>query len=152
MRVAVTHLLDHAHVVKASDADLAALGGSQSKQWLDRNRRDATWILTHGDRGADAIGDHGRIAVPAHRVDTIDATGAGDAFVAGVLAVLVTADARPGGDQWKDARLWARALEAGHLMGAKAVGSVGAITGLTQLDDVRALISAPEPSSGTGTG
>lgn len=146
MRVAVTKLLEHAHVVKASDADLAALAGADGEPWVDLNRRHATWILTHGNRGASAVGEHGRVSVSTQSVHTVDATGAGDAFVAGVLAVLLTADARPGGARWKDSRLWTRALQAGHLMGAKAVGAVGAITGLTELEDVRALIAALEPS------
>ncbi|HEX5069284.1 MAG TPA: carbohydrate kinase [Vicinamibacterales bacterium] len=146
MRTTIADLLTHADVVKASEADLLALAGTQIEHWLDRHRQKATWILTHGARGADAFGECGRIAVPAQHADLVDATGAGDAFVAGVLAVLIAAGARPATDRWADPRLWTRALEAGHLMGARAVGCVGAITGLTNLDRVRALISAPGPS------
>ena len=57
-----------------------------------------------------------------------------------------------GGEQdgWKDARLWTRALEAGHMMGARAVRSVGAVTGLTDLGDVRAVMDAVRPTSTPG--
>jgi fructokinase len=158
MRAAIASLLKHASVVKASEPDLEALAGPNGLPWLQEHASGATWILTRGENGAEALGAHGHITVPASRVQAIDATGAGDAFVAGVLTVLVEAGTRPSDRLWKSADLWARALEAGHMMGAKAVRSVGAVTGLTDLQGVRAAIdsvkgitSAHGPSSGSGT-
>jgi fructokinase len=141
MRAAVANLLMGATVVKGSEPDLAALGGEHGERWLEDHAKGATWILTRGGKGAEAVGDHGRVTALAKTVPAVDATGAGDAFVAGVLAVLVGSGARPGHHTWRDASLWTRALEAGNLMGAKAVQRVGAVTGLTELDLVRGLIS-----------
>jgi fructokinase len=154
MRTAIANLLKDASVVKASEPDLEALAGPHGLPWLQEHASGATWILTRGAKGAEAIGAHGDITVPAASVRAIDATGAGDAFVAGVLAVLVESGTRPGDHRWKDAELWTRALEAGHMMGAKAVRSVGAVTGLTDLQAVRATIeltSTPGLASDSGT-
>jgi sugar/nucleoside kinase (ribokinase family) len=73
-------------------------------------------------------------------VRCIDATGAGDAFLAGAIAVLAAAGARVGNAAWKDAKVWTRALELGHIMGAKAVSGVGAISGLTGLESAKAKV------------
>ena len=133
LRTRVAGLIERADVVKASEADLAAIGGLS---FLQQHATAAACVLTHGDRGAELMGD-GRITVPAMRVHAVDATGAGDAFVAGMLAVLANSGARPGQKTWTDPNLWTRALDAGNLMGAKAVGNVGAVTGLTGLGAVR---------------
>ena len=137
MRAAIAHLVKDAHVIKASEPDLDALAGPRGLEWLHEHAPAATWILTHGQKGADARGAHGHITVPAVAVRAVDATGAGDAFVAGVLAVLVESGARPGEERWQSADLWTRAIETGHTMGAKAVQSVGAITYLKTLTGIR---------------
>ena len=147
MRAAIANLVKDAHVIKASEPDLEALAGPRGIEWLETHGPGATWILTRGQHGAAAHGAHGQIAVPATSVRAIDATGAGDAFVAGVLAVLVESGARPGDQRWKDADVWTRALEVGHTMGSKAVRSIGAITGLTGLEAVRAAIKRTTSST-----
>ena len=63
----------------------------------------------------------------------MDATGAGDAFLAGVLAVLSAAEAQPGRNVWRDPELFQEALGVGHRLGAKAVSRVGAVRGITGL-------------------
>lgn len=146
MREAVAHLLKHAHVVKASEPDLTALGGSHGELWLEEHAAGATRILTRGEKVASAIGEHGRVDRATTKVTAVDATGAGDAFVAGALAVLVDSATRPGQPSWQDAGIWSRVLAAGNLMGAKAVRRVGAVTGLVDLDEVRGLISGRERS------
>lgn len=140
MREAAAELAKRAVLVKASERDLAALAGKRGVSWLEENAKGATWILTRGENGAAAVGAHGQANAPTRRVRVVDATGAGDAFVAGVLATLVRAGAKPGAAAWKDGKLWTRALEIGHALGAKAVSAVGATSGLTQLDDVRARV------------
>lgn len=140
LRAACAELVGRGAIVKASDRDLAAVAGKRGMSWLEENAKGATWILTRGDNGAAAVGEHGKATAPTKRVRCIDSTGAGDAFLAGVLAVIVRAGAKPGSTSFGDARLWTRALEVGHLLGAKAVSAVGATTGLTQLDDARSRI------------
>jgi fructokinase len=141
MRVEIADLVRGAAVVKASEGDLAALAGRRGMSWLEEHAKGATWLLTRGGNGAAAVGEHGQVTVATKRVRSVDATGAGDAFIAGVLATLLAADARPGQKSWKDPQVWTRALEVGNMMGAKAVGGVGAVTALTGLDAVRAKIA-----------
>jgi fructokinase len=142
MRAAAKALVAQAALVKGSERDLNALAGKRGVSWLEENAKEATWILTRGENGAAAVGAHGQATAPTKRVRCIDRTGGGDAFVAGVLAVLVKAAAKPGSAEWKDGKLWTRALEVGHLLGAKAVAALGATTGLATLEDVKGRLSA----------
>jgi fructokinase len=140
MRAAVAQLVKRASIVKGSFADLVALTGRRDILWLADNAPRAAWIVTQGAKGASALGDHGFIARPAVKAKCVDATGAGDAFIAGALAVLIEAGATPGTAAWRDERVWGAALDAGHVMGAKAVSRVGSVTGLVDLGDVKAIV------------
>jgi len=142
MRDACAELAAKAALVKGSEKDLGALAGKRGMTWLDSHAKGATWILTRGENGAAAVGPHGQVTAPTKRVRCVDATGGGDAFLAGVVAVLARAGTKPGSAEWKDAKLWSRALEVGQLLGAKAVSTVGAVTGVVQLDDLRARIDS----------
>lgn len=140
MTRAIEALVARADLVKASDADLAAVAGDRGERWLARHAPNAAWLVTYGAKGARAVGVHGEVRVPSRRVRCVDATGAGDAFIAGSLAALVAAGARPGTRAWRDAEVWTRALEVGHILGAKAVGRVGAVAGLVGLEGARRAI------------
>lgn len=142
LREACATLARRAAVLKASESDLGAIAGKRGLSWLDEHAKGSTWLLTRGENGAAAVGAHGQVTAPTKRVRCIDATGAGDAFVAGAVAVLLRSGAKPGTAAFQDGKLWTRALEVGHLLGAKAVSSVGATTGLVRLDDVRTRIDA----------
>jgi fructokinase len=144
MRAAVKDLVAKAQLVKASERDLGAVAGKRGMSWLDENAKHATWVLTRGENGAAAVGEHGQVTSPTKRVRCADRSGGGDAFAAGVLGVLGRANARPGTAEWKDGKLWTRALEVGHILGAKAVAAIGGTAGLTGLDDVRARLAAPK--------
>ncbi|WP_329454436.1 PfkB family carbohydrate kinase [Streptomyces sp. NBC_01497] len=93
-------LCRHAHVVKVSDEDLAAL-------WPDRGAEDACrelaaggrlTLLTRGADGSVAFTPDGeRVAVPAAPVTVVNTIGAGDAFAAAVLNRVVALAPPPGG-------------------------------------------------------
>jgi fructokinase len=170
MQRAVAALASRAHLVKASDADLRAVSGrratgvgdargakgandarerralddrddrDEGAAWLARHAAKASWLVTRGAGLASAIGEHGEVSVPAIRARCVDATGAGDAFIAGSLATLVAGGAVPGSRAWRDPAVWRASLVAGHMMGKKAVSRAGAVTGLERLGRVRALI------------
>ncbi len=137
MKRQIGELVSRAKLVKASEGDLAHLAGKRGLSWLEEHAKGATWLLTRGENGAAAVGAHGQVTAPTKRVRCVDATGAGDAFLAGALGVLLATGARSGKREWADGKTWARALEVGHLMGAKAVSAVGAVNGLSHLDDVK---------------
>jgi fructokinase len=141
MREAVAQLVRRASIVKGSFADLVALTGRRDILWLADHAPKAAWIVTQGAKGASAIGAHGFVARKARKAKCVDATGAGDAFIAGVLAVLLAAGATPESAAWKDERVWGAALEAGHAMGAKAVSRLGSVAGLEGLGEVRGILT-----------
>jgi fructokinase len=142
MRAAVKELVARAQLVKASERDLGAVAGKRGMSWLDENAKHATWVLTRGENGAAAVGEHGQVTSPTKRVRCVDRSGGGDAFAAGVLGVLLRASAKPGTAEWKDNKLWTRAIEVGHILGAKAVAAAGGTVGLTNLEDVKGRLAA----------
>ncbi|MFQ5734438.1 MAG: carbohydrate kinase family protein [Planctomycetaceae bacterium] len=75
-------------------------------------------LVTCGPDGAVLVGDEGRWRSAAHRVKTVDGTGSGDAFLAGLL------HARFNDDDWP------AALRYGSALGARCAESPGATTGL----------------------
>jgi fructokinase len=137
MRSTIARLVHKASLVKASLTDLEALAGRQGMQWLRDHAPDATWLVTRGPDLASAIGAHGEVSVPAPRARCVDATGAGDAFVAGTLAVLLAAKAEPGMARWEDPGVWRSALEVGHELAGKAISRAGSVRGLVGLARTR---------------
>jgi fructokinase len=136
MRRAIASVLNDAMLVKASTADLAALSvGSEAKAlaWVRNHAKKATIVITRGRGSADAIGAHGKITVQTKPRKCVDATGAGDAFIAGVLGALISADASPGTEAWKNAAVWERALKVGHTLGAVAISKRGSVSGITTM-------------------
>jgi len=140
MRAAVAELASRAALVKGSRADLAALGG---QAFVRRHARAATWIVTDGAGVARATGAHGTVEVPALRAKCVDATGAGDAFFAGVLAVLASRGAVPGSAAWGDPAVFSDALRVGHMLGRRVVSRVGAVSGLVRLGRELRILRTP---------
>jgi sugar/nucleoside kinase (ribokinase family) len=99
--------------------------------------------LTKGADGAQvAFREGARFTVPPAKVNTIDTTGAGDAFVAGMLAGILRDD-----DPVQASMLASAA-------GALATTAVGASTGIASMEAVLALaaqIRAAIPSAPAGT-
>jgi sugar/nucleoside kinase (ribokinase family) len=94
---------------QAAAADLDALGGTQAV--LHRVRAVA---VSAGAAGASWVDPGVRCTAAAPEVAVVDATGAGDAFDAGVLVA------------WLDGATPAAALAAGCAAGAAAVSRIGA--------------------------
>lgn len=141
MQETIAALAGGASLVKASEADLREVAGARGGlAWLKRHAPQATWLVTRGDGVASAIGEHGEARMPALRARCVDATGGGDAFIAGSLGTLLSAGAVPGTAAWRDPAVWTAALRAGHLMGKKAVSMPGAVAGLVSLEAVRAVV------------
>jgi fructokinase len=140
MRSKIAELLPHAMIVKVSQGDLEAIGGIAA---LERHCPRATWVFTRAEKPAVAFGPHGQVTRPTKGRKVVDATGAGDAFIAGLLATLVKHGVHPERMAWLDPNLWSRALDAGHAMGAKAVGAYGATDGLVGLAAVKKLVQSP---------
>jgi fructokinase len=144
MRRTIATLVRRASLVKASLTDLQALAGARGIPWLRKHAPGATWLVTRGPGVASAIGAHGQVDVRAPRARCVDATGAGDAFVAGTLAVLLAARALPQSAAWGDPLVWREALLVGHQMATKAISWPGSVRGLVGLASTRRRIQRVE--------
>lgn len=91
---------------------------------LARGTRAA--VMKLGSRGCAIFTAGSETYVPAFETDCVDSTGAGDAFVAGFLAVLMR-----GGPL-------RTAAEVGNAAGALVVQKVGAVTGVLNFDETLA--------------
>jgi fructokinase len=81
-----------ADIVKASDEDVAWLYPDATvTEVLERWRAlgPRLVVVTRGGDGADALSAAGAVHVDAPKVDVVDTIGAGDSFMAGLLAALL---------------------------------------------------------------
>ncbi len=91
-----------ADILKTSAEDSAALFGCSDPEEIARHFLDLgskSVVVTLGAGGVLLADDQGTMRMPAHAVDAVDATGAGDAFTGAMLAEL--AAGRPMGDAVK---------------------------------------------------
>ncbi|MCU1538630.1 MAG: hypothetical protein JWP82_2981 [Humibacillus sp.] len=101
--------VDGVDLLLPNENEVAALGGLE--QIL---RHTHQVVATYGEAGARWVGDGLDVSAEAPHVETVDATGCGDAFNAGLLA------------SWLDGDDPADALAAGVAVGSEAAGRVGA--------------------------
>ena len=145
-RRALLPLVDRVDVLKASEEDVAALGLTPTIDGVRalhlRRRRDRVTLFTLGPRGAVGFWQERVFTVKAPRARVVDVTGAGDAFVAGALAVLTHAPLDRLDDAARDALLH-RALAVGCALGTRAVTRLGATAALASLDRDRRLVRSP---------
>ncbi len=87
----VRELAADARVLKMSDEDLEFLQpGSTAQDLADALLGGATElvVVTFGGEGAAAFGKHGAVEVQGRPTDVVDTVGAGDSFMAALLAVV----------------------------------------------------------------
>ena len=123
--------LEYAHVVKVSDEEVDFLtGGDLDALWRERSR---LLIVTHGPGGSTLYTRDQRVHAPGFVVDSVDTTGAGDGYVAAILASLLEY-----GDAWPD-RLPQMARFA-NAVGALTTIARGAIPAMPQRAEVEAFL------------
>ena len=95
-------------------------------------RRGAKSVfLTKGDRGAEFIAGNHRIVQSGFAVDFVDATGAGDAFCAGVVCKLMELDSLEGLHEL-DTKTLTDMLMIGQAVGASATTAAGCVEGVSR--------------------
>jgi sugar/nucleoside kinase (ribokinase family) len=151
--VALSQLLDEAlggcDVVKLGLEELAFLVGEGTPEWgarrlLASQENLVAVVLTDGARGAGVYTAAAELWVPSYPVQAVDATGAGDGFVAGLLAgVLGALGESPKATlrQWP-AALWQPVLARACAVGAIATTRAGAISALPTADELDAFLQA----------
>jgi fructokinase len=81
-----------ASVVKMSDEDLAFLAPGTSPEEMAATLLEGTTrlvVVTYGGGGAFAASQEGQVSIASQLVDVVDTVGAGDSFMAALLAVVV---------------------------------------------------------------
>jgi fructokinase len=120
---AVMELLPRINLVKVNEEELKLLTGEQdpgagSQKLLDLGPE--LCVVTMGKEGSYYRVAGGGEFVPPYKVETVDATGCGDAFIAGLLSRLLT------GDEWRGEL--SPTMMKSHLRYANAVGAITAQT------------------------
>jgi fructokinase len=129
----------YADLAKVSEEELTFLTGETDLAagaralWHDRLR---LLVVTRGAAGCAYFTPKSSGAIAGFRVDAIDTTGAGDGFVAGLLAGLLDHDLR-----W-DTPILERAMRLGNAAGALAATQRGAIPALPTRAAVEKLIAS----------
>ncbi|MBK8021659.1 MAG: carbohydrate kinase [Chloroflexi bacterium] len=128
--------LDYAHFLKISDDEVRFLTGGEDPTplWRDNMRLIA---VTYGANGAILYPrEGGRYVVPGFKVNSVDTTGAGDGFVAGMLVKLVE---RGGFDGLAEAEI-VQMTRFANAVGAIATTAKGAIPALPERARVEAFL------------
>lgn len=118
-RPAFYALLPHLDILLLNEVEGYLATGEQEvpamiEALLSRGAR--TVILKRGHAGCIVAGEYGPLTLPAYPADTLDGTGAGDAFAAALLAALAR------GEGFEDGLRWASAAGAATV---EAMGATG---------------------------
>jgi fructokinase len=140
-RAGIRDGLARAAIAKFSDDELDFMTGCRE---VDAMRRDL-WhdglrlmVLSVGKAGSILVTAGGELQVPTFRVEAVDTTGAGDGFVAGLLAGLID-DL----DRLDDPDFLYQAGRFANAVGALTTTGRGAIPALPRRDQVEALLAQP---------
>jgi fructokinase len=126
--------LKHAHIVKLAEEELNFLMEAQTLE--DGLEKLAEWnipylFITMGDRGACGVMNGQTVFVPAPKVHAIDTTGAGDAFMSGLLYGF-----HEKGWPVSDTELTPY-LEFANRLGAQATTQIGSLTSSMDLSELK---------------
>ena len=137
-REAVDPLLDRSQIIKLSDNELSPLLGTEdveqaTKLLLDRGA--ALVLVSLGPEGAFYASGEFSGDVPAFEVECVDATGAGDAFLAASLVHLSE-------NSYLDEESVREAVRRGTAAGAIACTGYGAMSSLPTKDELERFMAA----------
>ncbi len=140
-REQILAVLPHVHVLKANEVELEVITGTRDVEKASEailRMGIELCVVTLGGKGSFFRVAGGSDFVPARAVETVDATGCGDAFVAGLLSRLVV------GVEWRDQVSPARLREClryANAVGAVTATKVGAMSALPTAAQVEAFLA-----------
>jgi fructokinase len=127
----------HAEIIKVSEEELRFLSEESTLErgvsalWHERLQ---LLVVTQGSAGCTYFTAETSGHVPGFAVHVQDTTGAGDAFVAGMLSGLLVADLT-----WEKAVI-ERALTQGNAVGALSTTHIGAMSSLPSQETVQSFL------------
>ncbi|MDI7659038.1 aminoimidazole riboside kinase [Cronobacter universalis] len=134
LRECVERALAQADMVKLSLEELAFIAGADDEESalaLTRRHAIPLLLITRGAEGVDACFNGALHHYPAVQVECVDTTGAGDAFVAGLLWGLAAHGLS------ENATQLAAVIATAQACGALATTAKGAMTALPRLNDLQ---------------
>lgn len=136
---------NQANVIKASEEELEFLSGKDNLPSAARS----LWhpglkllVVTLGDKGCHYFTEQGDGYLPGFAVHAIDTTGAGDGFVAALLARILRHSAI-----WNDSTALETALIYANAVGALTTTKLGAIPALPSAEDAEHLVETAAPQA-----
>jgi sugar/nucleoside kinase (ribokinase family) len=132
--------VEKAHILKVNEEEAEFIAGSPSLEealaFLQEHYRVPLVAVTLGKRGCFILNGRQKIEVPGFSVSTVDTTGAGDGFVAGLLSSLYMfwKDLRDGKEIPRDALY--HAARRANAVGALTTTKKGAIPALPTQEEV----------------
>jgi fructokinase len=99
-------------------------------------------VVSRGEQGALATNGDYRIELPAFAVEAVETTGAGDGFMAAMIARLLPERERLGSLRRVDSAVVAEALRFANAVGALTCTKMGAIPALPRLKEALAFLAA----------
>ncbi|MDN4494690.1 carbohydrate kinase family protein [Ureibacillus aquaedulcis] len=133
-RDTITSFFEDAHILKLTDEELFFLTQTNSiQEGIEKLNEFMVPIIliTVGADGAYAVLNGETIHVPTQRVEAVDTTGAGDAFMAGVLRFVHFNGLPTTPDDL------VRCVSFGNRLGAFAATKPGALTALPHYDEIK---------------
>jgi sugar/nucleoside kinase (ribokinase family) len=129
----VEPILAHTDVFLPNQDEATALTGEREVEaqanFLGRLNNDCTFVITQGNRGALARRGNEILQVQAYHVESVDESGAGDAFTAGFIMGIL--------EDWS----LADSLKFASAVGASCTTRLGCIDGVFQFDEAIEFVS-----------
>ncbi|VDG99039.1 5-dehydro-2-deoxygluconokinase [Lysinibacillus sphaericus] len=132
-RVTTNSFLSDADLVKLTEEELTFMMKTETlEEGLSQLKTYSipVVLITRGDLGTIAIIRGEKFQIPSVKIEPVDTTGAGDAFMAGVLRQLHL-QGYP-----KDVSEWKEVVRFGNHMGALCVTKVGALSAMPYVDEL----------------
>lgn len=141
LKVQLHRVLQYADMVKLSIEELAFLTGSSDLEVGVRQLQSTFSIplilVTLGADGVFVTYQNESWLQASAKVQVVDTTGAGDAFVSGMLAGLAACDT----SQWPDRERLQQIIQQAQICGALATTARGAMTALPTMQQVAKMLS-----------
>jgi fructokinase len=134
---------EHAHVVKVSEEEYQFITGTNSFEEcadyiLDKGAQLV--VITLGEKGCYYSDGENSRYLEGYKVNVVETTGAGDAFVAGMLSHLVKMVDKEAGHKFTVNKQMEEILAFANAAGALATTKIGAIPSMPAVEDVNKLI------------
>lgn len=136
-RETIISFFQHAHILKLTDEELFFLTETESLEEGFNNLKQyqiPIVLVTVGADGAYAILNGNVTHVPTEKIEPVDTTGAGDAFMAGVLRYVHYNGMPKTQDELN------QCVRFGNKLGALAATKAGALTALPHYDQIKTFI------------